>query len=179
MFQERRFRELLPVAQSFLAALFGGLGLWQRYAILNRPFLEGQTLWDTTGRFHVWPWPYKLAAVSNLPAVLAGSLTSLPLAFIWPRAPEYLANLPALLFVPLLWYWVGSRFDRRWRMADKTPWIALSVFTLGCLAGAFLPIGYTGFLPYGFAVWVIATLTISRHTQVCSGIPIHKSGTRD
>lgn len=175
MSRERRFRELLPAAQSLLAVLFGGLGLRQRYAILNRPLFEGQTLWDTTGRFHVWPWPYKLAAVSNFPAFLAGTLISWPLAFVWPGVTEYVANLPALLFVPLLWYWVGFRLDRRWRVADKTPWIALSVFTLSCLAGAFLPIGYTGFLPYGFAVWVIATFTISRHTHVCSGIPIYKS----
>jgi hypothetical protein len=173
-----RFRNLLPVAQTSLAALLGGFGLWQRSAILSRPFLEGQTLWDSTARFHVWPWPYKLAAVSNSPAVLAGSLSSLPFTLMWPAMPEYVANLPALLFVPLLWYWVGSRLDRRWCASDKAPWIALSIFTLGCIAGAFVPIGYIGFLPYGFALWGIATFTISRHTYKCSGISIDKNNPR-
>ena len=33
-------------------------------------------MWDTTARFHVWPWPYKFAFVSNFPAFMAGSLLS-------------------------------------------------------------------------------------------------------
>jgi hypothetical protein len=66
----------------------------------------------------------------------------------------------------------GSRLDRRWDTMDKTPWIALSVFTLICLAGAFLPIGYVGFLPYGFVVWLFTTFAVSRGTHTCSGIPI-------
>ena len=172
--RDRRFRTLLPVAQCGLAALLGGFGLWQRSAILSTPSFEGQTLWDSTARFHVWPWSYKFAAVSNLPAVLAGSFASLPLAVIWPGVPEYVADLPALLFIPLLWYWVGFRLDRRWRVADKAPWMALSVFTLACLSGASLPLGYTGFLPYGFVIWVITTLNVTRLTGTCSGIPVNK-----
>jgi hypothetical protein len=111
-----------------------------------------------------------------MPAVMAGGITSLPLAVIWTGMSEYLANLPVLLFVPLLWYWVGSRLDRRWSVSDKTPWIGLSIFTLSALGGALLPIGYTGFLPYGFAVWVITALTLACHTRVCIGIPIAKRG---
>jgi hypothetical protein len=41
-----------------------------------------------------------------------------------------------------------------------------------CLAGVFLPIGYVGFLPYGFVVRVFAALTISKRTSTCSGTPI-------
>ncbi len=175
MARDCRFCTLLPVAQVGLAALFGGYGLWERSAILSRPFVQGQTLSDSTARFHVWPWSYKFATVSNLPALMAGSLTSSPLVIIWPGVPEYVANLASLLFVPLLWYWVGSRLDRRWRVTDKTPWIALSVFTLSCIGGAFAPIGYTGFLPYGFVLWVISTLVTTRRTYVCSGIPVRRT----
>jgi hypothetical protein len=75
--RDRRFRLLLPITQCGLAAIFGGFGLWQRYAILNRPvFFEGQTLWNSTARFHVWPWPYKFAAIANIPAFLLGVLLS-------------------------------------------------------------------------------------------------------
>jgi hypothetical protein len=167
-----RFRILLPAAQCLLAALFGGVGLWQRSAILSRPwFSEGQTMWNTTARFHVWPLPYKFAAVVNMPAFLAGDLLGWPIGERWPELPESVLATLQLLLVPILWYWVGFRLDRRWNVTDPTPWIALSIFTLVCLVGAFLPIGYVGFLPYGFVVWVITALTISRRTYTRSGIP--------
>ena len=79
-----RFRMLLPAAETVLAGLFGGIGLWQRNQILDRPFLGGQPLWESTARFHVWPWPYKVAAISDLPAFLAGSLVSLPINALSP-----------------------------------------------------------------------------------------------
>lgn len=168
-----RFRTILPGAQFGLAALFGGLGLWQRSAILGRPgFGEGQTLWDSTARFHVWPWPFKFAAVTNMPAFLAWSLLSWPIGERWPTAPETVTAIPSLLLVAMLWYWVGSRLDLRWRVTDQAPWIALSVFSVVSLAGAFLRISYADFLPYGFVLWVIAALTLSRFTRVCSGIPV-------
>jgi hypothetical protein len=63
--QKLRFRRILPVAQLGLAALFGGLGLWQRFAILSRPFGEGQTVGDTTAQFHIWPWPFKFAVITK------------------------------------------------------------------------------------------------------------------
>src|SRR5712692_164328 len=104
--RNRQFRVLLPVAQCALAALFGGAGLWQRFAILSRPFLEGQTLWDTTARYHVWPWAYKFAAILNMPAFLAYAL-------LWVGFPEAVALAPSLLLVALLWYRVGCRLDRQ------------------------------------------------------------------
>ena len=82
------------------------------------------------------------------------------LELTWPSVPEYVANIPALLFVPLLWYWVGSRLDRRWGVADRAPWIGLFFFMLISLAGAFLPIGYTGYLPYGLAIWLVTAVVI-------------------
>ncbi len=155
-----RFRTVLPVVQCGLAALFGGLGLRQRSAILSRTFWGDQTLWESTARFHVWPWPYKFAVISNLPGVLAGLLSSWPLGLIWPDMSEYVADVPSLFCAAILWYWVGSRLDRRWRLADKVPWIALSIFTLVCLTGALLPMGYVGYLPYGLAAWAVTAVLI-------------------
>ena len=141
MGREIRFRKLLPVAECGLAALFGVLGLWQRSKTLSGSFWGDQTLWQSTTRFHVWPWPYKFAVISNLPGVFAGLLLSWPLGLIWPGMSEYTEAVPPLLFAAILWYWVGSRLDRRWRLTERVPWIALSIFTLVCLAGAFLPMG--------------------------------------
>jgi hypothetical protein len=72
MIRGLRFRTFLPIAECGFAALFGGLGLWQRSTILSRAgFGEGRTLWDSTARFHVWPWPFKFAVVMNTPAFLS------------------------------------------------------------------------------------------------------------
>jgi hypothetical protein len=59
MVAEIRFRAILPVAQCACAALFGGFALWMRDFVLGQPFFDG-TLWATTARFHVWPYPYNL-----------------------------------------------------------------------------------------------------------------------
>jgi nitrate reductase NapE component len=174
MARELRFRTVLPVAELAVAALFGGIGLWQRSVILSRS-LFGQTLWESTARFHVWPWPYKFAAVSNLPALVAGLLLTIPISAMKPTLPEALQLAPALLFVLFLWYWVGARLDRRWSVSDKTPWIALLVFTLVSLAGAIIPLGYVGYLPYGFTVWMLAAVTISRRTYRYFGMPVQGS----
>ena len=105
-----------------------------------------------------------------MPAFLAWSLLGWPISEHWPTIPEAAMDGPSLLFVAMLWYWVGLRFDLRWGVTDKTPWIALVVFTLVSLGGAFIPIGYVGYLPYGFVVWVTATLTISRCTYRYFGL---------
>jgi hypothetical protein len=161
MAREVRFSILLPAAQFVMAALFGGIGLWQRSAILSLPgFFEGQTMWNTTARFHVWPWPYKFAVVLNLPAFLLGLLPTWPLGAIWPSAPDYVGSLPTLLLVPLLWCWVGYRLDRRWGIADGAPWIGLLIFTLISLGCALIPIGYTGYLPCGLALWLVMAVVI-------------------
>jgi hypothetical protein len=168
-----RFHILLPAAETVLAGLFGGIGLWQRNQILGRPFLGEQTLRESTARFHVWPWPYKFAAISNMPAFLAGALVSLPINALWPELPEALELALSLVFVAALWYWVGHRLDRRWSgvgadsimAGTKTSWVLLSVFTAVCLTGAFLPLGYVGYLPYGSVVWIATAATIHRTTQ--------------
>jgi hypothetical protein len=170
-----RFCRILPASQVALATVFGGWGLWQRNRILSHDYLFG-TGWNSTARFHVWPWPYKFAAISNLPALFAGLLLTIPISVMKPTISETLQLAPTLVFVFLLWVWIGARLDRRWSVADRTPWIAILLFVVFSSVGAYLPLGYTGFLPYGLAVWVVAYLALSRSTRVCS-VP-HDSRTR-
>jgi hypothetical protein len=102
-----QFRKVLPALQTTIAISFGGWGLWLRNSILSRPFWSS-TGWNSTAAFHVWPWPFKFAAILNMPAFLAGGLLSWPLDYLWPGLPEWVSALPVLLVIPLLWYWVGS-----------------------------------------------------------------------
>lgn len=165
-----RFRVLLLVVQTVLAALFGGVGLWQRNRILSHPFLGDQTLWESTARFHVWPWPFKFAVVSNMPAFIAGLLLTVPINFIWPHLPEAVQFAPSLIFIALQWYWVGHRLDGRCgavgaTAGNKTVWILLLAFTAVSAIGTFLPIGYVGYQPYGVVVWLLAAGGILRMTK--------------
>jgi hypothetical protein len=166
MDRESRFRTLLPVVQSMLAAGFGGFGLRKRSAILSRPILEGQTLWDTTASLHVWPWPFKFAVISNLPAFLADAILSWPLGAMWPRLPEAAQLAPSLLFVLVLWYCVGSWLDRRWDVLQKTPWTPLAIFTAVCFIGAIIPLGYSGYLPYAALVWLVMAMAFRRTAKL-------------
>lgn len=150
-----RFRMLLPIIQCGLTLLFGGIGLSQRIRILNGPFIDGQSLWDTTATYHVWPWPLKFAVASNLPALAASVLFFYPFQRLVPGPHPFLDIFMVLLFVALLWYWVGAHADRRWTRNDKLPWFAFFIFVLVCLAGAFLPLGPTGYVPYALMVWVL------------------------
>ena len=106
-----RFSRVLPTIEFCIAIIFGGVGLRQRYTVLSRPIFQNQTLWDTTARFHVWPWPYKFALIANLPAFFAGSIVVFPFSVKWPALPECLQALSALAFVSILWYWIGIRID--------------------------------------------------------------------
>jgi hypothetical protein len=162
MTQGTQFRRILLVSQAVLAAFFGGLGLWQRNEILNRYAFLG---WNSRARFHVWPWSFKFAVVSNLPAFLAGLLLSWPIGLLWPELPEAVQLAPSLLFVLVLWYWVGSWVDRCWGPMEKAPWILLAVFTAVCLIGAFIPMGYIGYLPYAVLLWLAAASALRNMTK--------------
>ena len=163
--RESRFRTLLPIVQCAAAALFGGFGLWQRSAILNRLIFEDQTLWDTTARFHVWPWPFKFAVVINTPAFLAWSLVGWPIGDRWPMIPEGAMCAPSLLFVAILWYAVGRWLDRRWyepaRPAThaRRPWELLFLFTLTCAVGASIH-STTAYLLWGAIVWLLVGIGV-------------------
>ena len=107
MASKAQFCRILPASQVALAAAFGGWGLWQRNQILSHDYLFG-TGWNSTARFHVWPWPYKFTAISNLPALFAGLLLTIPISAIKPTLSETLQLAPTLVFVFLLWVRVGA-----------------------------------------------------------------------
>ena len=162
MSQPLQFRRVLPVLQTCMAIFFGGWGLWLRNSILSQPFF-GSTGWNSTARFHVWPWQFKFAAILNFPAVLAGVLLSLPLDFLRPGLPEWIANIPALLLIPFLWYLLGSRMDKYGSSRNngrnfRWQWMWLFLFIFICAAASSISGyvgGYTSYLGFGIAIWVI------------------------
>ena len=164
MIDGTQFRKVLPVTQTALTVLFGGWGLWIRNSILSQPFLGNSTLWNSTARFHVWPWPFKFAAILNTPAFVAGGLLSWPLAYVRPGLPEWVSALPVLVLVWLLWYWVGYWADkhlssRRNGSGERRLWVLLLVFALVCAAASLISGvvgGHTSYVVFGIAIWSIA-----------------------
>lgn len=171
MAQVKQFRLLLPALQVALAISFGGWGEWLRVSLLNKPFWGSSTWWDTTARFHVWPWPLKFAIVMNLPVLVGGALISVPLdAFHLPAAPEWLSYVMMLPFVALFWYWIGIRLDRarpgeRNGESAKRRWPGIFLFMATCALISYLPDRitlYTDFVPFGVLLWLFATLVALR-----------------
>jgi len=162
MLQRAQFSRMLPIGQTILAVLFGGWGLWIRNSVLSQRFFKS-TLWNTTAAFHVWPWPFKFAAVQNMPAFLIGLLLSWPLGASRPGRPEWISMLPALFLVPLLWLSIGYWLDQergadKYRSSAKPQWILLAVFTAISVAASSIPEswgGYVSYLPMGILVWAI------------------------
>ena len=155
-----RLRWMFAGSGTAVAAVFGVAGLWERNRILSQPFFNGSTWWDSTARFHVWPWPYKLAAICDMPAFIAGSILMLPIGLVWPVLPEAWDLFPSLAFAALLWYWVGSRLEK---YSPMTCWSSVVAFCVVSLAGASIPMGYyTGWLLYGGLMWCIAPLFLRR-----------------
>lgn len=160
-----RFRTILPAIQTGIAVIFGGWGLWKRSWILSHSVFG----WNSTMRYHVWPWQFRLALILNVPAFLSGAL------FLWPM-DKYASNLPEALecgallpFVFVLWYWIGSRLDRRCHASDWGPWIALLTFTSAGLILSVLPIRWSDFIPFGVAVWLATVIAIIWATRTCAG----------
>ena len=156
-----QFRRILPIAQTALAIVFGSWGLFLRKTIIS----TSQLGWNSTLRFHVWPWPLKFAVIQNAPALIVGSLMSIPIAKLWPEASEWFSYLPSLFLVPLLWWLIGSWVDRECEFRTTTgrptfwPWILLSIVTIVSLLGAVLSevvsTSYTAFVPFAIALWII------------------------
>ena len=132
----------------------------QRNHILSQPFFMGTTMWESTARFHVWPWPYKFAAILALPAFVGGWIAMVPFRVLLPTIPEAIELLPTAALSLLLWYWVASRLEK---YSPVTRWTSLIIFVAVSLTGAFLPLGYTGWLiPYGALAWCFAALMLRR-----------------
>jgi hypothetical protein len=177
-----QLHKVLPLVQTAIAVSFGGWGLWLRNFALSSPFFDS-TLWNSTARFHVWPWPYKFAVIQNIPAFLLGLLTSLAIDALKPGLPEWVQELPSLLLVYALWYLIGSWLERTQALRDEGgskstywPWVLLCFFTTISLLGA-LSSGrhfgsYTSFIPFGVVLWIvlgIAMVIFGRYRKGVSG----------
>ena len=140
--------------------------MWQRNYILSHAFLG----WNSTARFHVWPWPFKFAAVLNMPAFLGGLLLSWPLERLWHITSEFLLCSPSLFLVVLLWYCMGRYLDgianaSPVKFAFRVPFLwALIVSFMGVSAVlAYLDTSYTSYLPYGVMLWIaVGTCILAR-----------------
>jgi hypothetical protein len=167
--QRVQFRKVLPISQSAVAVFFGGCGLWLRNEILSHAWLG----WNSTARFHVWPWPFKFVVIVNMPAFLIGSLLSWPLDALRP-GPEWVSALPVLLFIPWLWYWVGSCLDKsvsanRNRTSERARWILLLLFIAVCAAASSIPSrvgGYTNYLQFGTLIWMTVAIGITASAAI-------------
>jgi hypothetical protein len=162
------FRWLLTSIGASVAAVFGTLGLWERNLILSRPFFNSSTWWDSTARFHVWPWPYKLAVICNMPAFIGGWIILLPIRLVWPTLPGAWYLVPSVTLAALLWYWVGSRLET---YSVITRWTWLFAFAAVSLTGTFIQMGYTGWQLYGALLWCIAALFLRRTWAPSKKIP--------
>jgi len=76
--------------------------------------------------------------------------------------------LPVLLFITLLWYWVGSWSDKNIisdnnRKSERRRWILLLLFILVCAAASSISGyvgGYTSYVVFGIAIWLIVAIGV-------------------
>lgn len=158
-----QFRLLLPPIQIISAACFGGVGLWERYQILNQRIWGDQTLWNSTAAFHVWPRPLRFAVVTNIPAFLAAGIVEWVVRWFGANPPEIAAFAVSVVFVGVLWHKIGSQFDAQLAASTQRPWMILLCFTAFSIAGVFTP-GYISYVYYGIMLWVAFTIVIVRRS---------------
>lgn len=174
MTSETKLRSILPISQSLLAATFGSWGEWARITSLNNSWLG----WNSSERFHTWPWPLKFAVIQNMPAFLVGLFLSWPLGSSMPGLPEWVQQLPTLLLVPVLWYFIAIWLERDQALQPSDhrsaywPWVLVCFVTLVSLLGALssgrLFGSYTTFIPFGVVYWLalgIAMALLARHRK--------------
>lgn len=162
-----QFRRVIPLIQTVVAVTLGGWGLWLRNAVLSQPFF-GSTLWNSTARFHVWPWPFKFVAIVNMPAFVIGGILAWPLDFIRPNFPEWVSGVPTLVFVLLLWSSIGAWVDKKLLVEYSASkyrrvWCYLAIFMFVCSAAASVPEsvgGHTSWFVSGLGIWLVVGLTI-------------------
>lgn len=162
MARAKQFRWTLPFLQTAVALGFGSWGLRLRYSALSQPFF-GSTLWDSTARFHVWPWPLKFAVILNMPAFLIGSALSLMFDFFRIET-EWVSYLPSLVLVPAVWCLIGCWLDRWQTQRIEVDgrahgrWLVPAVVTIVALLGALTSGRYFGsyvtFVPFGVGLWM-------------------------
>jgi hypothetical protein len=158
MSQRSRFRQIVPIVQTALALVCGGWGVWLRNSVLSRPFWGDLTGWDSTARFHVWPWPLKFVTVLNMPAFLAGGLVSVLLNLAWPNLREWASYLLILPLVAFLWHWIGLWLDQR-LSSDRSRYTAVLSFVVICAIAASVPEnigGHVSFVLLGIMIWFLA-----------------------
>ncbi len=161
----KQFRTILPIAQPLLAIILGCIGEWQRWHILTQRSFFGDG-WHSTARFHVWPWPLKFAVITTMPTMFPGALLSLIVRDSWEEA-FYMATLVlAYLAAPVLWYWIGYKFDHRWTLQNRKPWIALSIFNLIALTGSLVGLGTVGYMPFSTVLWIFWIAVASRRSRI-------------
>lgn len=163
----RYFRLLLALLQTLLGAVFGGVGLWQRHQILNQRLWGSETLWHSTAAFHVWPWPYKFALITNLPAFLVAALVKWPIQSAWPNMPDAIGWVLCVCFMAAVWYHIGSRFDAV-STSRRQPWAFVLAFNVFAAMGVLAP-GYIGFVLFAVPLWMAfyaLALTVFRRRRV-------------
>jgi len=171
MLANLRFRMWVAVWATAIAEGFGAVGLWQRNHVLSQPLFLGQTLWESTARFHVWRWPFKGGAIWAFPAFRGGSIVMMPVNLLIGTLPEAAELLPVGALSLLLWYCVAARLER---YSPAIRLASLGVFLALSLTGALLPIGYTGWFLFGVLAWCVATLMLrgSRHNVKANPGPL-------
>lgn len=117
-------------------------------------------------RYHIWPWPFRFALILNIPAFLSGALVLWPMDKFASNRPEAFECGALLPFVFVLWYWIGSRLDRRWHASDRVPWIALLMFSSACLTISLMPVRWSDFLACDVGLWLATVIVIIWATRV-------------
>jgi hypothetical protein len=129
---------------------------------------EHSTLWNSTARFHVWPWQLEFAAILNMPALLASVILAWPLDYVWPGLSKWVSDLFVLLLIPLFWYWLGSWADKcvhpeNRRNLERRRWILLLVFIVVCAVASSISGyvgGYTSYVLFGIAIWLVVDIGV-------------------
>jgi hypothetical protein len=164
-----RLRIFLSVGQFVCAGLFGGIGLWERLSTLNQT-IGNAPLWEATAPLHLWPLPYKFAAILNMPAALAGMLFSAFASASGPVVSEVVGGIVSLVLTLPLWYWIGFRFDctrEAKNSGDFSFWLFLSTIVILSFLGAFY-FGPIDYLLWGIVLWLAAALGVAVLTRTGS-----------
>jgi hypothetical protein len=105
---------------------------FERWIAPHAPVGDG---WEPTWICGVPPVPEQLAEGINAPAALVGALALAPIASAFRSAfregasRELASHTATALFVPLLWYLIGRRLDRR-RIVRNPPTVVGKVATV-------------------------------------------------